>query len=120
MRDQLPPYPNLKEKAVVNLDSSKNAGTHWVCYDSSPEKILYFDSYGLPPPLELIQYLRKRHPKTPLEYSTFKLQGSRPICGHLCLLVLKKLSDSSSSNQRSDKDYISILLNLKKKYNLIQ
>ena len=95
MRDDLPADGAQKrERGIVNLDSVEGAGTHWVAYDARPDRLLYFDSYGLPPPAELIHYLRaRRRSLTPLEYSTFRVQTSEdgPICGHLCLLVLNNL-----------------------------
>jgi hypothetical protein len=45
MRDTLP--------SKLNLDISKNNGTHWVCYYKNKDKCYYFDSFGLDPPLEL-------------------------------------------------------------------
>ena len=104
MRDQLPLYAKSKECGVVNLDSSESSGTHWVCYHSIPNKKLYFDSYGLAPPLELSEYLNDD-----IEYNTFRFQGTQPICGHLCLFVLKRLS--------SGQDFMSILLELKLIFN---
>ena len=79
MRDDLPADGAQKrERGIVNLDSAEGAGTHWVAYDARPDRLLYFDSYGLPPPAELIHYLRARgRPLTPLEYSTFRVQGPR-------------------------------------------
>ena len=73
MRDDLPADGAQKrERGIVNLDSAEGAGTHWVAYDARPDRLLYFDSYGLPPPAELIHYLRARgRSLTPLEYSTF-------------------------------------------------
>ena len=104
MRDDLPADGAQKrERGIVNLDSAEGAGTHWVAYDARPDRLLYFDSYGLPPPAELIHYLRARgRPLTPLEYSTFRVQTSQdgPICGHLCLHVLNGLSHRSKSNLR--------------------
>ena len=111
MRDDLPADGAQKrERCIVNLDSAEGAGTHWVAYDARPDRLLYFDSYGLPPPAELIHYLRARgRPLTPLEYSTFRVQTSQdgPICGHLCLHVLNDLSHRSKS-------YLRVLMDIKK------
>ena len=107
MRDELPRGgARSNELGVLNLDDAANPGTHWVAFQASPEKLLYFDSYGLPPPCELVEYLRKRHPATPLQYSTFRIQqpSDGPICGHLCISVLRRLALGG--------DYLSILLDL--------
>ena len=110
MRDDLPADGAQKrERGIVNLDSVEGAGTHWVAYDARPDWLLYFDSYGLPPPAELIHYLRARgRPLTPLEYSTFRVQTSEdgPICGYLCLRVLNDLSHSGS--------YLRVLMDIQK------
>lgn len=95
MRDTLPcDGAHKNEAGILNLSIFKKPGTHWTAYNASPGELLYFDSYGLPPPAEMTAYLRKRNQTAPLRYSTFKLQdaGGPPICGHLCLFVLAQLS----------------------------
>jgi len=50
---------------------------------------LSFDSCGLPPPVELVDYL-----KSPFYCNSKRLQfGDTVFCGHLCLYALKKLGD---------------------------
>jgi hypothetical protein len=46
--DQLPNLTAQKPYAVVNVDNSKQPGSHWlgVCYDSKRNKYLIFDSFG--------------------------------------------------------------------------
>ena len=87
MRDNLPPKINMIECGIVNLDSSNNNGTHWVCYHKNKAKCYYFDSFGLDPPIELKNYL-----KVDIELSTFQIQKlNTHQCGYYCLLVLKLL-----------------------------
>jgi hypothetical protein len=88
MRDTLPNTPNITECGIVNLDSIKNNGTHWVCYYTDREKCFYFDSFGLDPPEELQLYLNK----SSIISSTFQIQKFNTYyCGHLCLYILKQL-----------------------------
>ena len=93
LRDNLPKkeYLSRKECGILNLDSSfsgKN-GTHWVSWHKNNDKKYYFDSFGVRPPKELKQYLGD-----PIYYNTEQIQkNGYVICGHLCLYVLKKLSD---------------------------
>ena len=48
----------------------------------------YFDSYGVQPPSELIEYL-----KSPIFYNSERVQQNGEVfCGHLCLFTLKQLS----------------------------
>jgi len=59
MRDTLPETgPRQNESAVVNLDSSKGIGTHWVCYMKIGSNIQYNDSFAIPPPFELQRYFK--------------------------------------------------------------
>lgn len=92
MRNALPKQLNATESAIVNLDDASGPGTHWVCYYKTPSESFYFDSFGLEPPDELTNYLNR-----PLHYSTNEIQerGS-VICGHLCLHVLKELSQGKT------------------------
>ena len=49
---------------------------------------IYFDSYGVQPPSELIVYL-----KSPTFYNSERVQKNGEVfCGHLCLFELKQLS----------------------------
>jgi len=41
----------------MNLDDSAGGGTHWVYWLKHGNDKCYFDSFGLPPPTELNNYL---------------------------------------------------------------
>ena len=88
LRDQLPNRPRKKECGIINLaDSDDSIGTHWVAYYKNIDLKIYFDSYGFPPPLELIYYL-----KDVTKSNIYQIQPNNTvICGHLCLYVLKSL-----------------------------
>ena len=86
--DTLPRKPNKKEYGIVNFDKSDGPGTHWVAWYKNGRTKIYFDSYGVQPPLEVIRYLRR-----PIHYNTDQLQPAGEVfSGHLCLYVLKELS----------------------------
>ena len=88
MRDTLPKRSKPSESGIVNLESSNSQGTHWVCYFGNN----YFDSFGLPPCNEIVKYM---HP--PIYYNSNEIQDRQSVtCGHLCLYVLKHLSDGKS------------------------
>lgn len=86
MRDTLPLKPRKYECAVVNLDSVRSHGTHWVAYKKKGTKVHYFDSYGnLPPAKELIFYLKDCE----INYNYKRYQKMNSFnCGHLCLNFL--------------------------------
>lgn len=88
MRDEIKGKPLSKECGIINLDDSRNQGTHWVAYVKFNDYIEYFDSYGnLKPPKELIKYLRSKD----INYNYDNIQKDHPFnCGHLCLNFLKK------------------------------
>ena len=95
MRDTLPNKIKQQECAIVNLDTIKGPGTHYVCYYKNKSTHIYFDSFGLPPPQELIKYIGK-----PPQYNSTEIQKrDSVICGAYCLYVLKALSDGYSFNE---------------------
>lgn len=85
MRDVLPKNPKEIECGILNLDTISNPGTHWVCFMKTCDELcLYFDSFGVTPPIEFEEYM-----KCDILYSTYQIQKlNQVICGHLCLLVL--------------------------------
>ena len=86
--DTLPKKTNNKECGIVNFDKSGGPGTHWVAWYKNGEHKIYFDSYGVQPPTEVINYLGKS-----IYYNTDQVQPPGQVfCGHLCLYVLKELS----------------------------
>ena len=52
--DTLPKKPNKKECGIENFDKSGGPGTHWVAWYKNGKTKIYFDSYGVQPPLEVI------------------------------------------------------------------
>ena len=103
MRDEL---KNLKpcksECGVLNLNLSNESGSHWTCWFKINKDKYYFNSFGLPPPKELIDYL-----ESPILHSTFQLQGMNDQnCGKWCLLILKNLNEGN--------DYVDLILSLVK------
>lgn len=94
MRDTLPAKPKEIEVGIINLDSTEGKGTHWVCYSKNKDKIYYFDSFGLDPPLELQKYLKNGKDRR-IELSTFQIQEfGTHHCGYYCLLLLKLIETS--------------------------
>ena len=89
LMDTIPGKPNNKECGILNLDSSGGPGTHWIAWYKNGNNKIYFDSYGIQPPKEIIKYLGKG-----INYNTDQLQPRGEVfCGHLCLHVLKELNE---------------------------
>ena len=87
--NMLPKICHRVECGILNLDNSRGGGTHWTAWHVNNRTKIYFDSYGLDPPLEIIDYLKR-----PIYCNTDCFQPlDTVVCGHLCLYVLKKLSE---------------------------
>lgn len=99
MRDELPGKVHEKECGIVNLNTSRQSGSHWVCYykDGRHQKI-YFDSFGQITPIEIQKYLKSntefKNDKAVIQRNTDVVQEiNTRVCGHLCLFVLKSLAN---------------------------
>ena len=57
-KDMLRTQIKNKECGIVNLDNHIGAGTHWVCYRNIDRFCEYFDSFGLPMPIEVKKYMK--------------------------------------------------------------
>ena len=87
LRDTLPKKPKRNECAIVNLDDTSGDGTHWVAWFKRGDKKWYFDSFGLPSPTELNDYL-----DGDIFYPTEQIQPRQEVfCGHLRIFVLKEM-----------------------------
>ena len=95
LRDELPKRPREIECGILNLDDSTGKGTHWVGWIKNRDDKFYFDGYGLPPPLELLKYLR-----SPVYYNSERIQPDNEVFFvHLCLYVLKEVSGNGRKFQ---------------------
>lgn len=88
MSDELPKSPLEHECGIVNSNDHKHNDGHWTCWYKNKDNKYYFDSYGLIPSKEIVNYL-----KSPILYSTFQIQQFNDAnCGEWCLYVLDKLN----------------------------
>ena len=55
--DKLPKKQKKKECGIVNFDKSDSPGTHWVAWYKNGKAKMYFDSYGVQPQIEVVEYL---------------------------------------------------------------
>ena len=91
MRDTLPKQtPHSVECGIVNLNTSSQSSSHWVCYYRNKINRIYFDSFEQITPVEIQRYL-----KTGTEFACGRevIQGNTDTCGQLCLFVLKSLAN---------------------------
>ena len=88
-RDNLPKRIRKEECGIINLDDFSGPGTHWVCWRNIEGEDIceYFDSFGLPMPTEVMEYLIKSG-KT-LFYSPDEIQErSSVLCGYILLVFI--------------------------------
>ena len=87
-RDRLPDHIRKKECGIINLDSIKGQGTHWVCYRNIDKLMVeYFDPFGLIMPHEISHYLSKSGKK--IVFSQDEIQNRDTVlCGYWCLYYL--------------------------------
>ena len=72
---------------IINLDSKIGLGTHWVSVIIKSNKLLYFDSFGLIPPYELIN-LRSKYYYNFLQYQPI----NSFLCGYYCLYFFNEFN----------------------------
>jgi hypothetical protein len=103
MRDEFKKIKPLNQECgILNLDLAKNEGQHWTCWWKNGKEKYYFDSFGIIPPKELINYLKANND---LEYSTFQIQQFNDAnCGEWCLYILSELNKGN--------DYEDIILKI--------
>ena len=91
-QDLLNLVPKSKRKNkfyIINLDKQpENGGTgmgnHWVMLSTHEDKPFYFDSYGLPPPTRVHNFVKSEN----LSYWDKQIQSPMSeICGWFCLMV---------------------------------
>ena len=89
MRDELKnKKASSDECMVINIDHSRNVGTHWTCLSIKKGVSFYFDSYGFEPTLEVKEYC-----KEPRYFNLYPIQKmNEVICGNFCIYILHRLS----------------------------
>lgn len=83
--DKLPSSFSLPAIFVINLDTHKQPGSHWIAIsitDSGHGE--YFDSYGIPPLKHKLIFFLRMH-TIHWKYNKIRLQGSiSNVCGQYC------------------------------------
>ena len=89
-KDMLPKRINGNESVIVNLqDYFEGEGTHWVVIynDNNGDSVEYFDSFGLKPPIECINYMETSNKL--IEYNSSQIQNIDSImCGYYCCFYI--------------------------------
>jgi hypothetical protein len=96
MKDEIP--KDLKDGFyIINLDDSKNDGTHWCVFYKNPTINVYFDSYGFLPPEELSKQLK------PYRFNHKQIQSvNSKACGYYCIAFIKFMINKKDINKSFD------------------
>ena len=113
--------PLFHSPCIINLDDFGSLGTHWVCcWHAKNGTYEYFDSFGLPPPLEW-QKEMSMHGIKHFFRNDNQIQWEQSVrCGYYCLLflsqrnkgtsfvdILKMFTDDVLQNEHIVKNYFS-------------
>ena len=98
-RDNLPTHPENKFY-IINLDDQSGGGTHWVMLYNVGDNCIYFDSFGVDPPEEVLDKMRKTCKK--MIMNSYRIQHLKSInCGFFCMYVIDGLLEG--------RDFINLL-----------
>ena len=88
MRDELNKLSTTnKQNIIMNLQTSKDEGSHWVTVHKSKDLKYYFDPYGVLPTKEVYNYLDQ-----PFSYNKIQVQpDGTECCGQLSMYFLYRL-----------------------------
>ena len=91
----------------MNLNSSGEQRSHWICHYKDGKRRIYFDSFGQVTPMEIQRDLKAKEEcemeKAVIQRNTDIVQHiNTHVCGHLCLFVLASLAREYLSYQLSD------------------
>jgi hypothetical protein len=92
-KDRLPLEPGGKFYIINLEDADDGDGTHWTCVvDFLPNTCLYVDPYGISPPPDIVEFMRRsRHGERAL-YSRDQYQElTSTNCGLFCVEFIDEL-----------------------------
>ena len=72
---------------IINMGDRETGGSHWVAILMNKKNTVYFDSFGISPPTEIVEFMKKR--KVPSFYSDRQMQAlDSTSCGWWCILMV--------------------------------
>jgi hypothetical protein len=96
-KDKLKSVPSQNGSYIINLDDFNGPGTHWVALFVEYENAIYFDPFGIVPPLSVIRYTKDKY----FIDSNFIIQNlDQECCGYYCLGFLHFMTHSTIKNIR--------------------
>jgi hypothetical protein len=83
---------------IVNMeDSNKGSGSHWCSIMKRGDVSIYFDSYGFPPPIAIMDFLRP----SKIAYSSNDIQYlTSVLCGYFCISWMKYMQPYKNAGSK--------------------
>ena len=106
------PSLNKNDSIIINTDSQNEEGTHWMGLKITSKNLcLFFDSFGEPPNINVINSLSKKFTK--LVYSSMQIQSVfSNKCGEFSMQFICMVNDRKSFNNfLSQFDHKNLLAN---------
>lgn len=108
-KDQI---PQMKpgSSVVVNLHDAYQPGSHWVCsyIDKQGTMAYFFDSYGLPPPENLLKKMKEVTSNIYYNPITYQAIDSL-LCGYFCCMWIREMAKADADGILTDWEVQKIL-----------
>ena len=97
LSDKIPNSPGDTNFYVVNMDSGKVSGTHWLSILEFPDKIYYFDPFGFPPNRNVLKWIKSRN--KPYLYNSTDVQPiNSTACGKYVKFLIANVAKGNDIN----------------------
>lgn len=110
--------PLKKALFIVNLDDFD--GSHWCCFSTIDNNVVYNDSYGFGPPIDVDNYIKKVTNKRKYLINDIQVQDiGQTFCGYFCCFFLWWIMNTRGHIKSKLKYYNNLFNseNLKDNYN---
>lgn len=118
-KDELKTLNPQKGAYIINMANSNTPGTHWIglfnTIENGKKESYYFDSYGIVPPTEIIQFAN-RWGDSYITRSTEQIQPVKEgFCGQFTVLFLQYMSNFKYGLDGKDrlKDFLKLFKDYK-------
>lgn len=103
-KDQIP-HDISDRFFVLNMANHNVSGTHWVLlYNCKPHEVIYFDSYGVEPPRQVVEAMHRTGKHKAYNSVDFQQLDSNE-CGWWCIYVALQLLRGFDFQQIVDNKY---------------
>lgn len=117
-KDQVPKTFKFNRSYIINLDDEYDeggnlkSGSHWTClqinkYPKGQVEAIYFDSFGIAPPVDIIECYKRTTGHNHMPYNTKDIQSlMSDACGWYCCAFLHFINNFShrTKNLYNDTD----------------